>query len=471
MAEEKTQEQLALAAPPAPTDVPVRHSVRIYLLVWLGWGLMTTATVMLSIAYLPLLVVVLPLQGLPLCLGLGQRGARRRIALRWTIAGLVGEILGLVPAIGVSYVTIVIALVIYGDPYNSPSLWTWLTSLGPAGLAFSFALVASTLQWRLIRPWFRVSGCWVWANALNWAVAALIGTSIIFGPSPDQVRENWPVGPAVAGAIAGLAGGGLFLLLLYLAEKKALPTEKPADILGLLRFPAQLVSFLRTEFSPRRRGQKAVRRLTVLFFLAILLISAGVSQGLAGHTSRGILTGDPLDTPFLKLYNTFLSRIPLSFILSLLFYGAWAIRITPSIVVSAPPRRIEPRTRSPFPKRCYSVDGAHFKTLEGFYEEISRKLTPDATWAESLDGFRCILQGGFGTPTNGFVLVWQHSALSRERLGYAETVRQLEKQLADCPDKQFRLQLEQAQSGQGPTVFDWVVDIIRERPEIELVLD
>jgi RNAse (barnase) inhibitor barstar len=65
----------------------------------------------------------------------------------------------------------------------------------------------------------------------------------------------------------------------------------------------------------------------------------------------------------------------------------------------------------------YEIDGANFSTIDGFYDEISRVLIPGATWGRNLDAFNDILWGGFGTPEEGFVLVWENHHLSRDRLG------------------------------------------------------
>jgi RNAse (barnase) inhibitor barstar len=132
-------------------------------------------------------------------------------------------------------------------------------------------------------------------------------------------------------------------------------------------------------------------------------------------------------------------------------------------------------------KRTYSIDGENFSTLDGFYEEISSVVIPGVEWGKNLDAFNDILRGGFGTPEDGFVLAWLNSDLSRERLGYPETVRQLSKRLRRCHSCNVplvRAQLEKAEQEQGPTVFDWLIEIIRihgaggreEEDGVELVL-
>ena len=116
-------------------------------------------------------------------------------------------------------------------------------------------------------------------------------------------------------------------------------------------------------------------------------------------------------------------------------------------------------------KPIYEIDGRDFTTLEEFFEVVSRVLIPGAEWGHNLDAFNDILRGGFGTPDGGFVLRWVNSALSRDRLGHAETVRQLEDNLTCChPTNRslVRAELQRARQGLGPTVFDWLVEIIED---------
>ena len=112
----------------------------------------------------------------------------------------------------------------------------------------------------------------------------------------------------------------------------------------------------------------------------------------------------------------------------------------------------------------YVLEGEKVTSLEAFYQQISDRLIPGADWGRNLDAFNDILRGGFGTPEEGFVLRWTQSDTSRENLGYAETVRQLQKRLERCHltnRGSVRAALNQAQQGAGATVFDWLVDIIR----------
>ncbi|MDB5343789.1 MAG: hypothetical protein JWP89_2166 [Schlesneria sp.] len=115
------------------------------------------------------------------------------------------------------------------------------------------------------------------------------------------------------------------------------------------------------------------------------------------------------------------------------------------------------------PKTTYEIDGQSFSTLDEFYGVISRTLIPGVDWGQNLDAFNDILRGDYGTPEGGFVLRWVNSEQSRERLGYLETIRFLERRIKESdPDYDFIVaEIEMAREGFGPTVFDWLVEIIR----------
>ena len=59
-------------------------------------------------------------------------------------------------------------------------------------------------------------------------------------------------------------------------------------------------------------------------------------------------------------------------------------------------------------------DGRLFWTLAEFYEHATQALEPGFEWGRNYAAFNDILRMG---PTEGFVLRWKHSALSKERLG------------------------------------------------------
>lgn len=110
------------------------------------------------------------------------------------------------------------------------------------------------------------------------------------------------------------------------------------------------------------------------------------------------------------------------------------------------------------------IDGAHFSDLDGFTREFSG-LLDNHTWQGNLDAFNDILRGGFGTPENGWVLRWLNSELSRSALGYEATIKRLEGLLLTChPSNRSNIErrIRRARRGQGPTLFDEIVEIIRE---------
>ena len=112
--------------------------------------------------------------------------------------------------------------------------------------------------------------------------------------------------------------------------------------------------------------------------------------------------------------------------------------------------------------KIYEIDGERFSTLEEFFEEIDRVMQLSA-WGHNLDAFNDILRGGFGTPEDGFTICWKNHNASKQRLGYPETVRQLQLRLERChsDNRQKVLQyLKDAQQGRDQTVFDWLVNII-----------
>ena len=109
------------------------------------------------------------------------------------------------------------------------------------------------------------------------------------------------------------------------------------------------------------------------------------------------------------------------------------------------------------------ISGDLFSDLQGFYFHFQERALSGAKLGMNLDAFNDVLRGGFGTPEEGFILVWKNHILSKERLGYEETQRVLQKRLKTChPSNQAQVSqdLSLAQSRKGSTVFDWLVEII-----------
>ena len=110
------------------------------------------------------------------------------------------------------------------------------------------------------------------------------------------------------------------------------------------------------------------------------------------------------------------------------------------------------------------IDGTAFADLAGLAAQVSSFLD-GCTWTGNLDALDDILRGGFGTPEGGFVLRWDHSEQSRERLGHDAMAQRIESLLETChPDNILSMseELDAARRGDGPTLFDVLVEIIRE---------
>lgn len=109
------------------------------------------------------------------------------------------------------------------------------------------------------------------------------------------------------------------------------------------------------------------------------------------------------------------------------------------------------------------LDGTTFDDFEGFVEAFS-ELLPGHRCNGSLDAFSDILGGGFDLP-DAFVLRWRHADRSRTALGHPATVLHLEDVLAHChPTNRPAVQdrLDAARRGEGETLFDVLVAIVRE---------
>ena len=68
-------------------------------------------------------------------------------------------------------------------------------------------------------------------------------------------------------------------------------------------------------------------------------------------------------------------------------------------------------------KPTYRIDGAAFDDLDGFDDEDEVKLLRWAPLARGLDGLEAVICGGVAGLPREFRLVWEHSDLSRRRLG------------------------------------------------------
>lgn len=123
-------------------------------------------------------------------------------------------------------------------------------------------------------------------------------------------------------------------------------------------------------------------------------------------------------------------------------------------------------------KPQYVLDGRRTTTLEAFYAEVGQVLLSGQPWGENLDALHAVLRGDYGLLPETFRLVWRDAKVAQAALGYPHTVHQLTQQLRDChPTVLIKTAwaLRAALREQGPTVYDWLLELIREHPNVELV--
>ncbi|HMI09668.1 MAG TPA: barstar family protein [Candidatus Saccharimonadales bacterium] len=66
------------------------------------------------------------------------------------------------------------------------------------------------------------------------------------------------------------------------------------------------------------------------------------------------------------------------------------------------------------------IDGNSFQDINGFYDEIHKKLCPDLEgFGRNLDALNDVLRGGFGVHEYGkpLELIWKNSQKSKTELG------------------------------------------------------
>jgi RNAse (barnase) inhibitor barstar len=125
-------------------------------------------------------------------------------------------------------------------------------------------------------------------------------------------------------------------------------------------------------------------------------------------------------------------------------------------------------------KKIYTILGDKIRSLESFYKVIGREVNGKGGYfGKNLDAFIDCLRGGFGTPKE-FILRWENSEKSRIALGYKETVRQLKKRLKRAhPSNHDKIKenILLAKQKKGPSVFDWLTEIIIKAENVELILE
>ena len=123
-------------------------------------------------------------------------------------------------------------------------------------------------------------------------------------------------------------------------------------------------------------------------------------------------------------------------------------------------------------KPVYVIDGANFSDFAGFIEECNRGFIRafGGEWNGNLDAFSDYFNWGDGD----YVVVWKNADKSRVDLGHPAMAAWLERNSRRCHPSNVQdvlQRLGQAREQRGPTFFDWLVEIIREQPNVELRLE
>jgi len=120
-------------------------------------------------------------------------------------------------------------------------------------------------------------------------------------------------------------------------------------------------------------------------------------------------------------------------------------------------------------KSEYVLEGRRTTTLAAFYAEVGQALLGGQPWGENLDALHEVLRGDYGQVPESFRLVWRDAKVAQAALGYPETVHQLTRRLRDChPTSLIKTAwaLRAALREQGPTVYDWLVELMGNYPNL-----
>lgn len=114
-------------------------------------------------------------------------------------------------------------------------------------------------------------------------------------------------------------------------------------------------------------------------------------------------------------------------------------------------------------KPVIEIDGLSFDSLAGFFDVFGAAVLGSTEYVSNLDAFNDVLRGGFGSPDGGFILRWKNSGVSRDKLGYGETIKFIERKLNTCHPSNVASVLDDlqlARNHQGETLFDIICGIL-----------
>ncbi|MCX5143753.1 barstar family protein [Streptomyces sp. NBC_00338] len=118
----------------------------------------------------------------------------------------------------------------------------------------------------------------------------------------------------------------------------------------------------------------------------------------------------------------------------------------------------------------YVIDGSGVTGLDSFWVVIGEAVNgPGGYFGRGLEAFADCLRGGMGTPDDDdFVIEWRDHEMSARALGHEETARYLRglfprAHVSNLP--RLREELARAEDGRGPTLFDRLLEIVREETD------
>lgn len=125
------------------------------------------------------------------------------------------------------------------------------------------------------------------------------------------------------------------------------------------------------------------------------------------------------------------------------------------------------------PKRTYIIDGNRCGSLIEAAAVLTRVLELTTPWDGSLATLPALLRGGFGTPRDGFILVWKNAESAKAKLNHRALIHPLRDLISVDPSKAAAIEdrIDDAKSRRGPTLFEVILDIFRAQDGVEVRIE
>jgi len=121
----------------------------------------------------------------------------------------------------------------------------------------------------------------------------------------------------------------------------------------------------------------------------------------------------------------------------------------------------------------YTIDGhacRDFRRTIAEFNRVFERWWGEGFWSGNIDVFNDIID--WVEEGEAYTLVWAHSEVARRQIGHQAMIDWLEHKLNQSAGHwRWQQDLALAREGQGRTLFDWLVAIIREHAQIDLRLE